>query len=216
MRIRDGIRRAAPVALAVLGEGIAFGALASAAGIDPGPAIAMSALAYSGSAQLAALSVVGAGGGVASAVLAGGLVNLRSLPMGASVAPLLRGPAVARAAQAQIVTDESWALSQVAPGRWDRGLMVGAAVALWCGWVGGTAAGAMSAGALGDPRALGLDAAFPTLFLALLAPLVRTRRALAVAVGGAALALALTPMLPAGLPLLAAAMLALAAGWRRA
>jgi predicted branched-subunit amino acid permease len=205
MTLFDGIRRGVPIAIVVLAEGIAFGALARVAGLAPAPVIAMSALAYSGSAQLVALSVVTAGGGIGAATLAAGLANLRALPMGASVARLLGGRAPARVARAQLVTDESWALAQIEPGRWDRALLAGATVALWTAWVTGTAAGALGAARLGDPRALGLDAAFPALFLALLVPLARSRRAVIVAVGGAAVALGLTPLLPPGLPLLGAA-----------
>jgi predicted branched-subunit amino acid permease len=81
--------------------------------------------------------------------------------------------------------------------------------------VGGTAVGALGGELLGDPNELGLDAAFPALFLALLYPMLRKRRTVVAAVGGAALALALTPLTPPGVPIIAAAAVCLA-GWRGA
>ena len=75
---------------------------------------------------------------------------------------------------------------------------------LWPAWVGGTALGALGGELVGDPERLGLDAAFPALFLALLVPLTPTRRSVAAAIAGAAIALALLPLAPPGVPILAA------------
>ena len=86
-----------------------------------------------------------------------------------------------------------------------RRVLLGAGALLYAGWVGGTALGVLGGSALGDPARLGLDAAFPALFLALLAPRLRERRALAAAVAGGALAAALIPVAPAGVPIIAAA-----------
>ncbi|HZL75724.1 MAG TPA: branched-chain amino acid ABC transporter permease, partial [Propionibacteriaceae bacterium] len=65
-----------------------------------------------------------------------------------------------------------------------------------------------------DPSAVGLDAAAPAVFLALLWPSLRRREARWVAVGGAAVALALVPLTPPGIPVVAAASVALVAGLR--
>jgi predicted branched-subunit amino acid permease len=110
--------------------------------------------------------------------------------------------------------DESWAISRRPDGRYDRRLLVGAGLVLYACWVGGTSVGAAAGEALGDPESLGLDAAFPALFLALLVPQVRGRRALAAAVAGAAIALALLPLTPAGVPIVAASAACLL-GWSR-
>jgi predicted branched-subunit amino acid permease len=91
---------------------------------------------------------------------------------------------------------------------------VGAGVVLWLAWVGGTVIGVIGGEALGDPAALGLDAAFPALFLALLWPQLSSRRAVAAALLGAGIAVALVPFAPAGVPIIAAATAALV-GWRR-
>jgi predicted branched-subunit amino acid permease len=93
--------------------------------------------------------------------------------------------------------------------------MVGASIPQYVGWVLGTLIGVLIGGALGDPRALGLDALFPAFFIALLFEEARGRRRVAAACGGAAIALALTPFVPPGLPILAAAAAAVVASRMR-
>ena len=99
--------------------------------------------------------------------------------------------------------DESWALSN-REGRFDLKVMLGAGALLYLGWNAGTALGVAAGDSLADPATLGLDAAFPALFLALLAPLLRSRTPVAAALLGAGIALALTPITPAGVPVIAA------------
>jgi predicted branched-subunit amino acid permease len=84
--------------------------------------------------------------------------------------------------------------------------MLGAGLVLYVGWLGGTALGVAVGTGLGDPATLGLDAAFPALFLALMVPLIKSRNALAAAVAGAGIALLLTPLTPAGVPVIAATL----------
>jgi predicted branched-subunit amino acid permease len=110
---------------------------------------------------------------------------------------------VRRLLEAQLLVDESWALSSRG-GRFDRRLLLGAGGVLYVGWNAGTAIGVLAGDSLADPASLGLDAAFPALFLALLAPLLRARPALTAALLGAGIALALTPITPAGVPVIAA------------
>jgi 4-azaleucine resistance transporter AzlC len=203
-RYRDGARAVAPLAVAVLGFGISFGLLARSAGMGWLAPIVMSATTFAGSAQFAAVSILGADGTVAAAVAAAVLLNLRYAPIGVSVAPWLEGPAWWRFLRAQLVVDESWALAAEGEGRFDPGILVGAGLLLYVSWVGGTAIGALGGQALGDPKTLGLDAAFPALFLALLIPQLRSRRAVPAAVLGGAIALALIPLTPAGVPIIAA------------
>jgi predicted branched-subunit amino acid permease len=165
----------------------------------------MSATTFAGSAQFAAASILGDGGTVVAAVTAALLLNARYGPIGVTVAPYLEGSARSRLVRSQLVVDESWALAARADGRFDGRVLVGAGLVLYASWIGGTAIGAIGGEALGDPDALGLDAAFPALFLALLVPQVRGRRPLQAAALGAAIALALTPIAPAGVPIIAAA-----------
>ena len=212
--IRDGVVAALPLGLAVLFEGVAFGVLGRAVGLSVPVVVAMSALVFSGSAQFGAVAVVAGGGSIAAAGLAAGLVNLRSLPLTLSVAPQLRGSRLRRGAEAQLVSDETWALAQTSPGRFSRRLLIGAAIVMWATWVSGTLAGALGANAAPTPETLGLDAGVPAVFLALLAPHLRTRRAWLAALGGAAVALALVPVTPAGVPLAAAALVPLALAGR--
>jgi len=203
-RYRDGARVVAPLAVAVLGFGISFGLLARSAGMGWLAPIVMSATTFAGSAQFAAVSILGAGGTVAAAVAAAVLLNVRYGPIGVSVAPWLSGPAWWRFLRAQLVVDESWAVAAEGEGRFDPRILVGAGLLLYVSWVAGTAIGALGGQALGDPKTLGLDAAFPALFLALLLPQLRNRRTILAAVLGGAIALALIPLAPAGVPIIAA------------
>jgi len=188
---------------------VSFGVLALAAGLGAGVAIAMSATWWAGSAQFAATSIFATGGGAASAILAALLLNARYAAMSASLAPSLPGSVARRAAESLALVDESWALAARGGGRFDRERLVIVALALYVAWLGGTIAGVLAGDIVGDPKRLGLDAAFPALFLALLVPQVRSRRAVGAAVGAAALALVLVPFVPAGVPILAAATIAL-------
>ena len=198
-----GARAILPLSPAVLLFGASFGVLARSAGFDPVASIVMSATTFAGSAQFAAVSVLAAGGTAVAAIAAAVLLNARYGPMGLAAARSFRGRAARRAAESQLLVDESWAVSQE-DGRFDIRRMLGAGMVLYAGWVGGTVIGVVAGGTLGDPATLGLDAAFPALFLALLVPLVRNRRALAAALAGGGIALLLTPLTPAGVPVIAA------------
>jgi 4-azaleucine resistance transporter AzlC len=213
-RYRDGARRIAPIAVAAFAFALSFGVLARASGIGSVEAIVMSATTFAGSAQFAVASILGAAGGVASAIAAATLLNARYAPISVSVAPVFVGGRLRRLLESQLIVDESWALSRRTDGRYDRRLLVGAGLVLYACWVGGTVIGALAGDALGDPASLGLDAAFPALFLAILVPQVRSRRALAAAVLGGTIALALVPVAPAGVPIVAAAAACLL-GWGR-
>ncbi|HWO69400.1 MAG TPA: AzlC family ABC transporter permease [Actinomycetota bacterium] len=201
----EGARAALPYAVAVFAFGISFGLLARAAGFDAVAAVAMSATTFAGSAQFAAAGVLGAGGTLGAAAAAAILLNARYGPMAAAAAPWFRGPAWRRFLEAQLLVDESWAISARAAGRFDLPALLGSGIVLYAAWVGGTAAGALGAGIIGDPSALGLDAAFPALFLGLLAPRLRATHARMAAALGAGIALALTPFAPPGLPIVASA-----------
>jgi 4-azaleucine resistance transporter AzlC len=203
--LREGVLAAAPLTVAFAGFGVAFGSLARAAGIGPAAAVVLSATAFAGSAQFAAVSVLGAGGSVVAAVVAAVLLNARYVPIGLSVAPVLDGAWWRRLVLGQLVVDESWAIANRGNGRFDRQRLIGAGVVLYLAWVTATAVGALGASVLADPKALGLDAAFPALFLALLWPQVRERRAAAAAALGAGIALVTLPVAPHGLPIIAAA-----------
>jgi 4-azaleucine resistance transporter AzlC len=207
--VRDGVRRVAPLAAAVGLFGVTFGVLARDAGLGPVATMFFSITTFAGSAQFAVAAVLSAGGTATAAVLAALLLNSRYVPIGLSVAPWLPGRAPERLARAQLVVDESWAVSHLGGGHYHPRLLLGAGLTLWCAWVAGTGVGLVSGSLLGDPETLGLDAAFPALFVALLAGQARGRRARGAAVLGAVVALALVPVLPVGLPVVAASVVCL-------
>jgi 4-azaleucine resistance transporter AzlC len=206
---REGARQAIPFAIAGFLLSVSFGVVAQDAGLSPLAAIVMSLIVFAGSAQFAAIAIVGGGGTVGAAIGAAALMNSRFLPMGAALGPSLPGGPAKRAAQGQAVVDASWALAGRGDGSFDRWLLFGATATQYVTWQLGTIAGALGGDLLGDPDKLGLDAIYPAFFLGLLLAEARTRRAMAVAALGAGIALALVPFTPAGVPILAASAAAL-------
>jgi branched chain amino acid efflux pump len=213
--MRKGFRIVVPLLPAAFALGASFGVLARASHFGAAAAVVMSATTFAGSAQVASVSVLGAGGGIAAAVVAALLLNVRYAPIGITIAHAFRGGTPRRFAEAQLVVDESWALAGGGTPRFDRMVMLGVGVGIWFSWVGGTAVGALLGGVVHDPSAFGLDGAFAALFLALLLAQLRSRRAVAAAVGGAAIAALLTPFTPPGVPIIAATA-AVLVGWTRA
>jgi 4-azaleucine resistance transporter AzlC len=206
-RTRDGVRAALPLAVAPLLFGASFGLLALDAGLSAPGAVVMSATTFAGSAQFGAASILDSGGGAAAAIVAALLLNARYVPFSLAVASIFPGSRKRRLLESQLIVDESWALAGRS-GRFEYGVLVGAGLLLYVVWVGGTALGTV-AGDLLDPEAIGLDAAFPALFLALLAPYLRERRALVTAVAAAVITLVLLPVAPPGVPIVAAGLAAL-------
>jgi 4-azaleucine resistance transporter AzlC len=194
---------------------VAFGVLAGAAGMGVVAPIVMSATTFAGAAQFAAASVIRDGGSVVAAVAAAVLLNARYLAISVAIAPAFEGSRLRRFFESQLIVDESWAIAQIGGGRIDRRLLMGAGLLLFPCWVGGTALGVFGGDALGDPKKLGLDAAFPALFLALLVTLLVSRRAFVAALSGGLVALALLPVAPAGVPVIAASTVCLAGLLRR-
>jgi 4-azaleucine resistance transporter AzlC len=205
-----GARASVPFALATLVLGISFGVLARSLGWGTLAPVVFSIVAFSGSAQFAVASVLGSGGGAVSAVIAAILLNARFGPMGIAVASHLKGGPLRRALEGQAVIDASWALASRGGGRFDREYMIGATIPQGAAWIVGTAVGALGGNFIGDPERLGLDVIFPAFFLALLADELRGGgRPVIVALIGAALALALVPFTPPGVPVIAACAAAL-------
>ena len=203
------------LAVAVGVFAISFGVLAEANGLTWQMACAMSLFVFGGGSQFAAVGVVASGGSPIAAVAAGLMLNARYAPFGMAVAPSLRGGLAKRMLAAQLVIDESsaLALSQTDPVLRERIFWV-TGVAVFVCWNLGTAIGVVAGQALGDPKALGLDAAFPAGFLVLLGPLLRDAGPKRAALAGALIAVALVPLTPPGIPILVAALAALA-GLRR-
>jgi 4-azaleucine resistance transporter AzlC len=194
-----------PLALATGVMGVSFGVLAYAAGWGVVAPIVFSVVAFSGTAQFAVVSVLGGGGGALAAIVAAVLLNARYAPMSLAAGPWFHGPPWRRLFTSQLIVDESWALAARDGGRFDIPFLLGAGLTLYPVWVGGTAIGVLAGDFVGDPERLGLDAAFPALFLGLLAGVVEGRRAKLAAALGGAIAIALVPLAPAGVPIIAAA-----------
>jgi 4-azaleucine resistance transporter AzlC len=214
VRWRAGVRRGVPFGIAVFAIAVSFGVLARPVMGSVAP-IVMSVVVFSGAAQFGSLAILSAGGSVGAAIAAGVLLNARYLAMGLGLAPSLRGRGLSRGAFAMAIVDSSWAGASMGDGTFDPWYMVGMTTTQYPGWVLGTVVGVLAGGAIGNPDALGLDALFPAFFVALLIEEVRGRRRVAAAAGGAGIALVLTPVAPAGLPILAAAAAAIVASRMR-
>ncbi len=185
---------------------VSFGAIAVGGGLEPWIPIVLSLLVFAGGAQFAAVGTVLSGGSATAAVATGLLLNARLLPFSFSVADVIRGRSPLRQAfGAQIVTDETVAMAIT-----ERDAERRAAVFWVCGvslfvcWNLGVAVGAVAGARIGDTDALGLDAAFPAVLVAIVLPaLTGTRLRLSAGIGSAVAVLS-TPFLAAGLPVLAA------------
>lgn len=212
---RRGLRLGVPFAAVGFFLSVSFGVLARQAGFSVGQASVTAMIVFAGSAQFAALSVVTAGGGIPAALTAGSLMNAPFLAMGIALAPSLPGGPVRRAAQGQTVVDSSWALAHRGDGTFDRWLLFGTTVPQYVAWTLGSVVGAVFGDALGDTDRLGLDAIYPVFFLSLLIAELRSTTTRWVAAGGAVVALALVPVTPPGVPILAASAMALVGLVRR-
>lgn len=208
---RRVLRDALAIGLATGSYGVSFGALGVASGLSVVQTAALSVLVFTGASQIALVSVLAAGGGVLSGAAGALLLGVRNAFYAVRLAGLLQVRGIRRLVGAQLVIDEStaMALGRAAPGAarlafWGTGL----SVYLW--WNLGTLVGAWGAHAVGDPAALGLDAAVPAALLALLWPRLVGAASRTVAVGAAVLAVLAVPVLPAGLPVLLAVPVALA------
>ena len=206
---RRGLRLGVPFAVVGFFLSASFGVLARQAGFSVAQATVTALIVFAGSAQFAVLSVVTVGGGIPAALTAASLMNARFLAMGIALAPSLPGGRLKRAAQGQAVVDSSWALANRGDGTFDRWLLFGTTVPQYVAWSLGSVVGALAGNALGDTHRLGLDAIYPVFFLSLLIAELRDRTSRWVAVGGGLLALALVPVSPPGIPILAASTVAL-------
>jgi predicted branched-subunit amino acid permease len=205
------LRDAVGLGVAVGLYGAAFGAAAVAAGLTPWQAVTMSALMFTGASQFALVGVLGAGGSALAAVGSALLLGTRNTVYGVRLVPLLAPRGLfRRLGTAHWVIDESTALAVTAPDRqlaWLAYLTGGGTIFVL--WNATTLAGALGAAALGATARAALDAVVPAAFLGLLWPRLRRgfpeaavqRR---VAIGGAIIALALTPFVPPGVQVIAA------------
>ncbi len=212
-RYAEGARAVAPIGLAAAAFSLSFGVLARTAGMGWAAPLVMSATTFAGSAQFAVASILKDSGAAAAAITAAVMLNVRYAPIGISVASSFEGSWPKRLFQSQLIVDESWAIALKRTGGFDVQVLLGAGALLYICWNAGTAAGVLLGDVIGDPNKLGLDAAFPALFLALLVTQLTGRRELTAALLGGGIALVLIPFTPAGAPIVAGAAACLV-GWR--
>ena len=197
--------RALSIAASTVPFGAAFGVIAADAGLTVWETVGFSSIVFTGSAQFAAVAILGKEGAVATAVGAGILLNLRSLAFGIVLAPDLSGPRWWRALVSQLVIDESTAVATAERDRRLRryGFLAGG-IAVFVLWNVSTLIGSVGLQSAGDLVVRwGLDATIPAAFLALLWPRLADPGQRRVAIGVALIALALTPIAPPGLPVVA-------------
>ncbi|MGO4256376.1 AzlC family ABC transporter permease [Marmoricola sp. RAF53] len=212
---REIVRDSVAVAVATGAYGISFGAIATGAGLDVWQACALSLLVFTGASQFALVGVIAAGGAPLVGAFSGLLLGVRNSLYGLRLAPLLSWTGVRRAAAAHLIIDESSAMSVTRDSTAAARVgFLATGLGVFALWNLATLAGALAGDTLGDPRDLGLDAAVGGAFLALLWPRLDSRLHRVTAVLAAALALVLIPLTPAGIPVLAAAVVALGLGLR--
>jgi predicted branched-subunit amino acid permease len=213
------LRDAIGLGLAVGLYGAAFGAAADAAGLDIWQTVTLSALMFTGASQFALVGVLGAGGSALAAVGSALLLGTRNTVYGVRLVPLLQPRGVLRRlGMAQWVIDETTAMALSSPDRaLGRLAFFATGASIYVMWNLMTVVGALGAAALTGPALAALDAVVPAAFLALLWPRLRSGFSEAavqrrVALGGAVVALALTPVVPAGVQVIAAVVAVTLAG----
>ena len=212
-RRRAVIRDSLGVGVATGTYGASFGAVSVGAGLDVLQTCVLSLLMFTGASQFALVGTIAAGGTPWSGAAAALLLGTRNTLYGLRVAPVLGWSGWRRVAGAHLLIDETTAMSvNRATSSEARTGYVTTGLTIFLLWNATTLLGAVAGTVLGDPRALGLDAAVGAAFLALLWPSLGQRTSQLVAVLAVAVALGLIPVAPAGVPVLAAAGVALLAG----
>ena len=211
------VRDSLSVSLTVGAYGIAFGAASVANGFSVLQSCLLSLLTFSGASQFAVIGVLGAGGSALSGIATASLLGIRNGLYGVIMAPRLRVKGIKRIVAAHLTIDESTAVALGAEKRGPDDMRNGfwlTGFGVFTFWNLFTLAGALGAQSMGDTRAWGLDSAVPAAFLGLVWPRLENNRDRALAIGSVIFALAMTPILPAGLPIIATAFIAIAIGLR--
>jgi predicted branched-subunit amino acid permease len=209
------VRNALGIGVASGAYALSFGAISVTGGLSVVQTCALSVIMFTGASQFALVGVIGAGGSAWAGAATAALLGTRNALYGLRLSSILAAVGWRRFAAAQFVIDETTAMAiaqdKPAEGRfafWATGL------ALFALWNAGTLVGALATHALPDPKVLGFDAAPPAAFLALLAPRLRSREPIAIALAAGAVSLVVLPLVPAGVPLLIVAVLVALFGLR--
>jgi predicted branched-subunit amino acid permease len=212
--LRDSLAVAIPVGT----YGAAFGAASIAAGFSILQTCLLSLLLFSGASQFAVVGVMGAGGSAISAIATGSLLGFRNGLYGLKMAPILKLRGIKKVIAAQLTIDESTGVAIGQEPRGEEASRYGfwaTGIGVYVFWNLFTLFGALGAQAIGNPSAWGLDAAVPAAFLGLVWPRLMNNKSRLVAITAALLALALTPIAPAGVPIITTVVIALIFGWKK-
>jgi predicted branched-subunit amino acid permease len=213
----DAVERTSlSVAFTVGLYGAAFGAAGITAGFSILQTCLLSLLLFSGASQFAVVGIMGAGGSAASAIATATLLGFRNALYGLQLAPILKVTGLKRIIASQITIDESTAVSTLQSNDSDRKrafYLTGFGVYIF--WNLFTFLGALGASAIGDPSVWGLDAAVPAAFCGLVWPRLKDKRLFLISASAIILALLLTPITPAGIPIITTVLLAIFFGWKK-
>lgn len=206
---RGGIvRDALGIGIATGAYALSFGAISTTSGLTILQTIALSTLMFTGASQFAMVGVIGAGGSVWTGAATAALLGTRNALYGMRLASLFGRRGAKRALAAHFVIDETTAMAIARDSVHEsRFAFWATGIAVFTLWNLGTFIGALATHALPDPKVLGFDAAPPAAFLALLAPRLRAREPMAIALAAGVVALICLPFVPAGVPLLIVALL---------
>jgi predicted branched-subunit amino acid permease len=209
-------RTSLSVAFTVGLYGAAFGAAGVTAGFSILQTCLLSLLLFSGASQFAVVGIMGAGGSAISAIATATLLGFRNALYGLQLAPILKVTGLKRILSAQITIDESTAVSTIQENNEDkvRGFYL-TGIGVYVFWNLFTYLGALGASAIGDPAVWGLDAAVPAAFCGLVWPRLKDKKQFLISALAIFLALCLTPISAAGVPIIATVLLAIIFGWKK-
>lgn len=210
------LRTSLSVAFTVGLYGAAFGAAGVTAGFTILQTCLLSILLFSGASQFAVVGIMGAGGSAISAIATATLLGFRNALYGLQMAPILKVTGLKRILSAQITIDESTAVSTLQENDVDRkrGFYL-TGIGVYVFWNLFTYLGALGASAIGDPAVWGLDAAVPAAFCGLVWPRLKDKKQFLISALAIVLALSLTPMTAAGIPIITTVLLAVIFGWKK-
>jgi predicted branched-subunit amino acid permease len=209
-------RTSLSVAFTVGLYGAAFGAAGVTAGFSILQTCLLSLLLFSGASQFAVVGIMGAGGSAISAIATATLLGFRNALYGLQLAPILKVTGLKRILSAQITIDESTAVSTMQENNDDkvRGFYL-TGIGVYVFWNLFTYLGALGASAIGDPAVWGLDAAVPAAFCGLVWPRLKDKKKFLISALAIFMALCLTPISAAGVPIIATVLLAIIFGWKK-
>ena len=215
---KEIIGNAISIGVAVAMYGVSFGALGTTTGLTIPQTMALSLLMFTCASQFTLVSTLASGGTALTAVIASWLMGTRNAAYSMRMTPILKTRGFGRLVAVQLTIDESTAMGLAQDetayeGRASRLAFWATGLSVYVLWNLATFIGAVSVSAIGDPKTFGLDAAIAAGLFALVWPQIKSRIEIAVALGGALIALTLTPFVSPGIPVLAAALVAVIIGW---